>query len=76
MKTLNKEELIKQYIEKNDLKSNEMYYDYFDIAKYKLKDSKNPLDDFIKKFLNDYLLKDFNFNSYEDLIKNIKDFET
>jgi len=33
MKTLNKKELIKQYIEKNDLKSNEMYYDYFDIAK-------------------------------------------
>lgn len=74
MKTLNKEELIKQYIEKNDLKSNEMYYDYFDIAKYKLKDSKNPLDDFIKKFLNDYLLINFNFNSYEELINNTKDF--
>lgn len=74
MKTLNKEELIKQYIEKNDLKSNEMYYDYFDIAKYKLKDSKNPLDDFIKKFLNDYLLINFNFNTYEELINNIKDF--
>lgn len=75
MKTLNKEEIIKQYSEKNDLKSNEMYYDYFDIAKYKLKDSKNPLDDFIKKFLNDYLLINFNFNSYEELINNIKDFD-
>lgn len=74
MKTLNKEKLIKQYIEKNDLKSNEMYYEYFDIAKYKLKDSKNPLNDFIKKFLNDYLLINFNFNSYEELINNIKDF--
>lgn len=74
MKTLNKEELIKQYIEKNDLKSNEMYYEYFDIAKYKLKDSKNPLNDFIKKFFNDYLLINFNFNSYEELINNIKDF--
>lgn len=75
MKTLNKEKLIKQYIEKNDLKSNEMYYDYFDIAKYKIKDSRKPLDDFIDKFLNDYLLINFNFNSYEDLINDIKDFD-
>lgn len=75
MKTLNKEELIKQYIEKNDLKSNEMYYDFFDIAKYKLKDSKNPLDDFIERFFNDYLFINFNFNSYEELINNIKDFD-
>lgn len=74
MKTLNKEEIIKEYIEKNDLKNNEMYYEYFNISKYKLKDSQNPLDDFIKKFLNDYLLINFNFNSYKELINNIKNF--
>ena len=74
MKTLNKAEIIKQYIEKNDLKSNEVYYDFFDIARYKLKDSNNPIDDFIEKFLNNYLLADFNFNSYEDLINGIKNF--
>jgi len=75
MKTMDKEQLIKEYIENNNLKSNEMYYDYFDIAKYKIKDSRKPLDDFIKKFLNDYLLINFNFNSYEDLINDIKDFD-